>query len=102
MTSPARRRRVLPIGVVLTIGAVLTAFPFLWMLTTSIKPLSDSRSYPPKVVPSKVSFDAYLTLFRDLSFGRYLVNTIIVVLISFVGMFFMAMAGYAFAKFRFR
>jgi len=93
---------VLPIGVLLAIGAVLTAFPFLWMLTTSIKPLSDSRSYPPKVVPSKVSLDAYLTLFRDLSFGRYLVNTIIVVLISFVGMFLMAMAGYAFAKFRFR
>jgi len=104
MTRPGRRRRrrVLPIGVLLAIGAVLTAFPFLWMLTTSIKPLSDSRSYPPKVVPSKVSLDAYLTLFRDLSFGRYLVNTIIVVLISFVGMFLMAMAGYAFAKFRFR
>jgi len=41
-------------------------------------------------------------LFRDFDFGRYLVNTIVVVLIGFVGMFFVAMAGYGFEKFRFR
>jgi multiple sugar transport system permease protein len=49
-----------------------------------------------------MTFDSYLALFTDFDFGRYLANTIIVVLIGFVGMFFMAMAGYAFAKFRFR
>jgi multiple sugar transport system permease protein len=53
-------------------------------------------------LPSTITFDSYLALFNDFDFGRYLANTIIVVLIGFVGMFFMAMAGYAFAKFRFR
>jgi multiple sugar transport system permease protein len=97
-----RRLSLLPTAVLLTLGAVLTAFPFLWMLTSSLKPLSESYTYPPKFLPSHVTFGSYITLFRDLDFGRYLINTVIVVLIGFVGMFLMAMAGYAFAKFRFR
>jgi multiple sugar transport system permease protein len=96
------RLAVLPIGLVLTAGALLTAFPFIWMLTSSVKPLTESYTYPPHVLPKHFTLASYYTLFRDLDFGRYLFNTIVVVLISFVGMFLMAMAGYAFAKFRFR
>lgn len=92
----------MPLAVLLTAGAVLTAFPFFWMLTTSIKPLSASRRYPPQVVPDEATFAAFRRLFVDLDFGRYLMNTVVVVLISIVGLLFMAMAGYGFAKFRFR
>src|SRR6266481_1155006 len=96
------RVAILPIGVALTAGALLTAFPFFWMLTSSVKPLTESYTYPPHVLPSHFTFASYFTLFRDLDFGRYLFNTTVVVLISFVGLFLMAMAGYAFAKLRFR
>ncbi len=101
MDSGARLRNV-PVGIALTFGALLTSLPFVWMLASSVKPLSESYTYPPKILPSKITFASYVTLIRDLAFGRYLVNTIVVVLISFVGMFLMAMAGYAFAKLRFR
>jgi len=96
------RTGVVLVGILLLAGAVLTGFPFIWMLTTSLKPIAESYTFPPTVLPSTVTFDSYLSLFHDLDFGRYLANTIVVVLIGFVGMFFMAMAGYAFAKFRFR
>src|SRR5260370_26193003 len=98
------RRRTSPfvVGAVLAFGAVLTAFAFFWMLTTSLKPLAESYTYPPTVIPSTVTLLSYLRLFRDFDFGRYLVNTVVVVLIGFIGMFFVAMAGYGFAKFRFR
>jgi multiple sugar transport system permease protein len=86
----------------LTVAAFITAFPLIWMLTTSLKPLSEARSVPPRIFPMQVSFDAYIRLFTELDFGRYLVNTIVVVLIGGVGLFFMAMAGFAFAKHRFR
>jgi multiple sugar transport system permease protein len=102
MVRAKSRRSVVPIGVALTAGALLTAFPFFWMLTSSVKPLTESYTYPPHVLPSHPTFASYVSLFRDLDFGRYLFNTVVVVLISFVGMFLMAMAGYAFAKFRFR
>jgi multiple sugar transport system permease protein len=105
MTSRTKRRRIvrlLPLGVLLTAGAVLTAFPFLWMLTTSVKPLSQSRRYPPEVLPTEPTLASYRRLFEDLEFGQYLINTVVVVLISFIGLLLMAMAGYGFAKFRFR
>lgn len=95
------RKRFLT-GAIMTAGAALTAFPFFWMLTTSLKPLSEARTYPPKILPDEVDWSSYTTLFRDLDFGRYLYNTVIVVLVGFVGLGFMAMAGYGFARYRFR
>jgi ABC-type glycerol-3-phosphate transport system permease component len=38
------RLGMLPLGFVLTACALLTAFPFFWMLTSSLKPLSESYS----------------------------------------------------------
>jgi multiple sugar transport system permease protein len=99
-----RRRpaRLVPLALLLTVGAGLTAFPFFWMVATSVKPQSESRRYPPELLPSAPSLTSYQRLFEDLDFGRYLINTVVVVLISFIGLLFMAMAGYGFAKFRFR
>jgi multiple sugar transport system permease protein len=102
VTTRGRRISVPVVGFVLAVGAVLTAFPFFWMLTTSLKPLIESYNYPPTVLPTAPTVDSYRSLFSDFDFGRYLLNTIVVVLISFVGLFFVAMAGYAFAKFRFK
>ena len=84
------------------LGAVLTAFPFFWMLTTSFKPLSEARGFPPAVLPMAPTLDHTRGSSRISIFGRYLVNTLVVVLISFVGLLIMAMAGYGFAKYGFR
>ncbi|MFV1970964.1 MAG: carbohydrate ABC transporter permease [Acidimicrobiia bacterium] len=97
-----RNAKVKLVGLGLAAGALLTAFPFLWMVTTSVKPLNEARTYPPTVLPSTVEWESYRVLFTELDFGRYLVNTVIVVLVGFIGMFLMAAAGYGFAKFRFR
>ena len=99
MTS--NRRRTVIFGGLLGLGALITSFPFIWMVTTSLKPLSESRAYPPTIVPTTISFDSYVRLFTELDFARYLLNTVIVVAIGFGGMLLVAMAGYGFAKFRF-
>ena len=96
------RRRPLGTGIVLTVGALITSFPLLWMLATSVKPLSQTVSLPPRILPSTITFDAYIRLFTELNFDRYLFNTVVVVAIGGVGLFLMAMAGYAFAKHEFR
>ena len=99
MTSS--RRRTVIFGGLLGLGALITSFPFIWMVTTSLKPLGESRAYPPTIVPTTISFDSYVRLFTELDFARYLLNTVIVVVIGFGGMLLVAMAGYGFAKFRF-
>ena len=90
------------IGAALAVGAIITAFPFIWMLGTSIKPQAESLNYPPSLFPLHPTLQYFHTLFTDLDFGQYLGNTVIVVLIGGVGLLFMSMAGYAFAKFDFR
>jgi len=55
-SSGKRHRSTVPIGIALTLGALLTAFPFFWMLTSSVKPRSESYAYPPRVLPSKLTF----------------------------------------------
>jgi multiple sugar transport system permease protein len=101
-TRSGARRLTVAIGAVLAVGALITAFPFLWMLTTSLKPQRESIDFPPTVLPQEPTVEWYLRLFTELDFGTYLRNTVIVVAIGFVGLLFMAMAGYAFAKFDFR
>jgi multiple sugar transport system permease protein len=102
--SAAQRRRALTIsiGVALGVGAIITAFPFIWMIATSFKPQRESTDFPPTILPAQPTLEWYVRLFTELDFGRYLANTVIVVLIGFVGLLLMAMAGYAFAKFDFR
>lgn len=90
------------IGAALAIGALITAFPFIWMLATSVKPQSESLNYPPTLLPQAPTLKYFQTLFTELDFGQYLANTVIVVLIGSIGLLLMAMAGYAFAKFDFR
>ena len=101
-TRTRTRALTITIGVGLAIGALITAFPFIWMLASSFKPQSESIDYPPTILPQAPTLEYYSTLFTELDFGRYLLNTVIVVLISYVGLILMAMAGYAFAKFEFR
>jgi len=107
MSTDSRRRRgsrnvTIGIGVALAVGALITAFPFFWMIATSFKPQRESTDFPPSVLPKEPTLEWYQTLFVELDFGRYLANTVIVVLIGLVGLLLMAMAGYAFAKFDFR
>jgi multiple sugar transport system permease protein len=102
--SAARRTRRLTIliGAALGLGALVTTFPFLWMLAASIKPQRESTDFPPTILPMEPTFEFYEVLFTELDFGRYLLNTLAVVAIGMVGLILMAMAGYAFAKFEFR
>jgi len=90
------------IGVGLAIGAIITAFPFIWMLSSAFKPQSESIDFPPTVLPQAPTLEYFEILFTELDFGQYLINTVLVVLISYIGLMLMAMAGYAFAKFEFR
>ena len=96
------RNLTVAVGAALALGALITAFPLIWMLLSSVKPQSEAIDYPPTLVAQDPTFEYYVQLFTELDFGRYLVNTLIVVAIGVFGLLFMAMAGYAFAKYDFR
>ncbi len=89
-------------GIVLTLGGLLVAIPFIWMILSAFKPESEVLQLTPTLWPETFTTDNFIYLFENMNFAVYLRNTIIIVLCSFVGLFFNAMAGYAFAKYKFR
>lgn len=89
-------------GIVLTLGGLLVAIPFIWMILSAFKPESEVLQLTPTLWPETFTTDNFIYLFENMNFAVYLRNTIIIVLCSFVGLFFNAMAGYAFAKYKFK
>jgi len=80
----------------------VSVFPFLWMLSTSLKRNRDIFSLAPKIIPPVVSFEHYATVFRQSNFPRYFMNSVIIaVATTILGIGVAALAAYAFSRFRF-
>ena len=87
----------------LAAGVALTLLPLLWMLAASLMPAGEANHYPPRLWPSTVTFEHYAALFTRLDLGRYLLNSALLAgATTVISLFINSMAGYAFAKFRFR
>ncbi|HEX8694751.1 MAG TPA: carbohydrate ABC transporter permease [Longimicrobium sp.] len=87
----------------LALGAVLAMIPMLWMVSASLMPAGQASTYPPRLFPREVTFEHYVALFTRLDLGRSLFNSaVIAVTVTAISILINAMAGYAFAKLRFR
>ena len=83
--------------------AALVIAPLAWMLGASLMPRGEAQTYPPPFWPERLTLDNYRELFTRLNLGRYFVNSTIVSLsITAIALLLNGMAGYAFAKLRFR
>ena len=101
-----RRRGVLStIGwyVVLTAIAVITVFPFFWMLMTSLKgPLDPISSVPPQFIPSNPTLANYERVLGALPIPRFFLNSVIVsVSVGLLNVLVAALAAYPLAKMKF-
>ncbi|MCI8809491.1 MAG: carbohydrate ABC transporter permease [Oscillibacter sp.] len=89
--------------VVLIIGALIMIFPFVWMILTSSKTVPESMQIPPTIFPANIIFDNFKDAIASLPFGRLYLNTALMVFWRVVcAIAFSSMAGYAFAKLKFR
>jgi len=87
----------------LTAGALTMAIPYIWMFVTSIKPVEEIQAYPPSFFVHHPTLAAYKELFYLLPIPRYLLNSLfIAVVVTLCNVFFCSLAGYAFAKHRFK
>lgn len=87
----------------LVVAALLTLFPLLWMLSVSFMPAGESSTLPPPLFPSVPTLANYRLLFAQHGLGRYFANSVAVsALVTLLSLLINAMAGYAFAKLRFR
>ncbi len=82
--------------------AVVFAGPFLWMLSSSLKPPNEIFANPPMLLSSNFSFDNYVEVFRQAPFARYMLNSFFVAItVTVVSLFLHSLAGYALARLEF-
>src|SRR6185369_7376971 len=89
--------------VLLTAIAVITVFPFFWMLTTSLKgPLDPITSVPPQFLPGNPTLVNYEKVLASLPIPRFFFNSVIVsVAVGLLNVLVAALAAYPLAKMRF-
>ena len=68
----------------LVVFAIITLFPFYWMIASSLKSSFEVIQTPPTMVPEKFMLGNFSTALAMAPFLRYFINTIIVTALSIV------------------
>ena len=102
MTSSSPLIRALTIAGLAAV-ALVEVFPYLWMLSTSLKDLPSVTQFPPTLLPHPPRWDNYAKAWSSGPFLHYAMNNVIQTLgILVLQLFFGCLAGYGFSKTRFR
>lgn len=88
---------------VLIILAFIALFPFIWMISTSLKGSAEAFAYPPTLIPEVFHWENYKEAMEALPFPRAYWNSIKLAVIIVIGQVITSsMAGYALGKLQFR
>ncbi len=88
--------------VIVIVGALIYASPFLWMLSTAVKEPAEAFALPPVWIPHVWHWENYIEPWRNLPFGTFYKNTVFVAVTSLVGtLFSTSLVAFAFARMRF-
>lgn len=77
--------------------------PFLWMLSSSLKSQFDIAKMPPVWIPKPPQWSNYIELFKGQPMLKFILNSIKITVSVVIGqLFFSSLAGYAFARIKFK
>lgn len=92
----------LVIHLVLILVGCTMVVPFLWMVSTSLKPKPEIDQYPPTWLPQEPTLHNYAEAFEVAPFHLFFMNSVIVSFaVTASVLFFCSLAGYVFAKLKF-
>ena len=95
--GPSTRRVLLYLGLVA--GCIPTLLPLIWLVRSAL--MSDAQIFisPPEWLPRPWQFSNFSDLFDAQPFARYLLNTVILVVVNIIGtVFSCTMAAFSFAR----
>lgn len=83
--------------------AILWGLPFVWMISTSLKPAGQVMTRDVEWLPREVILDNYVKILTQYPIARWAFNSLVVAgVATALCVLFGAMAGYALARLRFR
>lgn len=107
LVSPRFRRLAGALAERIVVYAILCAIaflfllPLLWMLDTAFKPRALVYSFPPRFFAGDLTFDNFRAGWNAMPFDRFLVNTVLVSLVSVAGtVLSSSLVGFGFARYR--
>lgn len=79
--------------------ALVFAIPFLWMLSSALKPPAEIFINPPVFISPNFTLNNFVRVFQQAPFGRYMFNSFFVSsIVTLAGLLFHSMSGYALAR----
>ena len=88
----------------MTLLAVFTLLPFIWIILTSFKTAGEIIRVPPTFLPEKWTLQSYITIFTDpkVPLAVFYANSMFVTVMRVaITLFTSSLAGYIFCKYRF-
>ncbi|WHY86027.1 carbohydrate ABC transporter permease [Neobacillus novalis] len=87
----------------LLIASAFFLIPFIWMVSTSLKPIEQVFTFPPEWIPKPFRWDNYSKAIEYIPFWTYLSNTAIITILSTLGVVLTCpLVAYSFAKLKWR
>ena len=80
MTAKRRKELLGKAGIYVSLSAItlLLIFPFVWMISTSLKDKNEMFSATPTLFPKQITLENYRSMWFDYGFGTYLRNSLTV------------------------
>lgn len=93
----------LGIHAVLIFVSLLSIFPFIWLISTSLKGNAENIfAYPPQIIPQDFTWQNYFGVWHRVNFIGYFVNSMIVAGVTvFLNLLLSALAAYPLARMQF-
>lgn len=87
----------------LILGGIVMVFPFIWMVLTSLKTVTESTSMNPYIYfPTKAQWGNFIKVWENNNFIQLYFNTFVMIALRVIcAVFFSAMAAYAFSRLEF-
>lgn len=86
----------------LVIMTLIYIGPFLFSISISFNADKNVFDWPIEIIPSETTFDNYKNVWKDLPFGKWLFNSVLITTIQTISnVFFAALAGFTFARLEF-
>ena len=87
---------------ILSVVGITMLFPFLWMLSTSLKDLSQVFTTSINLIPDPIRWGNYVKAWTSIPFGRFYLNSVFIAVTITAGQVFTSsLAAYAFARLKF-
>lgn len=93
----------LNIHLILIFTSLLSIFPFIWLISTSLKGNAENIfAYPPKIIPTDFTWQNYVGVWHQVDFIGYFINSMIVAGFTvLLNLLLSALAGYPLARMEF-